>query len=157
MGSMVPADSGAERLFYSIPADAWSDLTNNNCPQRSGIEKLRGDKLKTMDTATITTEELVNHEYKYGFVTDIENDTVPRGLNKKIVSLISAKKNEPNFMLDWRLKALPALGETGKVTGRTKMGQRSLSADRLSGPHLLLGAKDKRGVKEPRRGRPKAA
>src|SRR6266508_515434 len=59
-----------------------------------------------MNTATETTEELVKREYKYGFVTDIETDTVPRGLNKEIVRLISAKKNEPGFMLDWRLKAL---------------------------------------------------
>jgi Fe-S cluster assembly protein SufB len=59
-----------------------------------------------MNTATETTEELVKREYKYGFVTDIEADTVPRGLNKEIVRLISAKKNEPGFMLDWRLKAL---------------------------------------------------
>ena len=58
-----------------------------------------------MSTATYTTEDLVNREYRYGFVTDIEADTVPRGLNEDIIRLISAKKNEPNFMLDWRLKA----------------------------------------------------
>lgn len=58
-----------------------------------------------MSTATSTTEELVNREYRYGFVTDIETDTVPRGLNEDIIRLISAKKNEPNFMLDWRMKA----------------------------------------------------
>src|ERR1044071_3336146 len=58
-----------------------------------------------MNTATNATEELVNREYKYGFVTEIETDTVPRGLNKENVQLISAKKNEPSFMLEWRLKA----------------------------------------------------
>src|SRR5215813_13733543 len=58
-----------------------------------------------MTTATRTIEELANREYKYGFVTDIEADTVPRGLNEDIVRMISAKKNEPPFMLDWRLKA----------------------------------------------------
>jgi Fe-S cluster assembly protein SufB len=58
-----------------------------------------------MSTATNTTEDLVNREYKYGFITDIETDTVPRGLNEDIIRLISAKKNEPSFMLDWRLKA----------------------------------------------------
>jgi Fe-S cluster assembly protein SufB len=58
-----------------------------------------------MNTATQTTEDLVNQEYKYGFVTEIETDTVPRGLNEATVRLISAKKNEPSFMLDWRLKA----------------------------------------------------
>jgi Fe-S cluster assembly protein SufB len=58
-----------------------------------------------MTTATSTIEELANREYKYGFVTDIEADTVPRGLNEDIVRMISAKKKEPPFMLDWRLKA----------------------------------------------------
>lgn len=58
-----------------------------------------------MSTATSATEELVNREYRYGFVTDIETDTVPRGLNEDIIRLISAKKNEPSFMLDWRMKA----------------------------------------------------
>ena len=58
-----------------------------------------------MNTATETTKELVNREYKYGFVTDIETDAVPRGLNEETVRLISARKKEPNFMLDWRLKA----------------------------------------------------
>jgi Fe-S cluster assembly protein SufB len=50
-------------------------------------------------------KELTNRQYKYGFVTDIETDTVPRGLNEDVIRLISAKKNEPGFMLDWRLKA----------------------------------------------------
>jgi Fe-S cluster assembly protein SufB len=58
-----------------------------------------------MNTSTYNPEELVKREYKYGFVTEIESDTVPRGLNKDVVRLISAKKNEPSFMLDWRLKA----------------------------------------------------
>src|SRR5438874_10976413 len=50
-------------------------------------------------------EALVNREYAYGFVTDVETDTVPPGLNEDIIRLISAKKNEPEFMLEWRLKA----------------------------------------------------
>src|SRR6202171_960026 len=50
-------------------------------------------------------EALVNREYAYGFVTDIETDTVPAGLDEGIIRLISAKKNEPEFMLEWRLKA----------------------------------------------------
>ena len=58
-----------------------------------------------MNTATQTTEDLVNQEISIGFVTEIETDTVPRGLNEATVRLISAKKNEPGFMLDWRLKA----------------------------------------------------
>jgi len=58
-----------------------------------------------MSTATETIEGLVKQEYKYGFVTDVEADAAPPGLNEDIVRLISAKKNEPQFMLDWRLKA----------------------------------------------------
>ena len=54
-------------------------------------------------TAKVTT--LVNQPYKYGFVTNIESDTIPRGLSEDIVRLISAKKNEPEFMLKFRLKA----------------------------------------------------
>ncbi|MBI4470730.1 MAG: Fe-S cluster assembly protein SufB, partial [Acidobacteria bacterium] len=52
-----------------------------------------------------TIESLVNQEYKYGFVTDIETDVAPRGLNEAIIRMISSKKNEPEFMLEWRLKA----------------------------------------------------
>ena len=50
-------------------------------------------------------EELANQEYKYGFVTDVEMETIPKGLNENIIRLISEKKNEPEFMLQWRLKA----------------------------------------------------
>ena len=50
-------------------------------------------------------ETLVNKDYKYGFVTDIEADAAPRGLSEAIVRLISAKKREPEWLLEWRLKA----------------------------------------------------
>jgi Fe-S cluster assembly protein SufB len=52
-----------------------------------------------------TVEALTNREYKYGFVTEIEADALPPGLNEEIVKAISVKKNEPKFMLEWRLKA----------------------------------------------------
>ncbi|NET10796.1 MAG: Fe-S cluster assembly protein SufB [Merismopedia sp. SIO2A8] len=55
-------------------------------------------------TAT-TVKSLVNQPYKYGFVTDIESDTIAPGLSEEVVRLISAKKNEPDFMLNFRLKA----------------------------------------------------
>ena len=58
-----------------------------------------------MKTATNTVEDLARREYKYGFFTDIEADTVPPGLNEDVIRLISAKKYEPEFMLEWRLKA----------------------------------------------------
>jgi len=58
-----------------------------------------------MTTENNTIEELANKEYKYGFVTEIEADTIPRGLNEDIVRMISEKKNEPAWLLEWRLKA----------------------------------------------------
>src|SRR5438445_7967471 len=58
-----------------------------------------------MTTATSTIQELANREYKYGFVTEVDTDAVPRGLNEEIIRTISAKKKEPDFMLQWRLKA----------------------------------------------------
>ena len=54
---------------------------------------------------TATVKTLVNQPYKYGFVTDIESDIIPRGLSEDVVRLISSKKNEPEFMLEFRLKA----------------------------------------------------
>jgi Fe-S cluster assembly protein SufB len=52
-----------------------------------------------------SVETLVNKEYKYGFVTDIESDIAPPGLNEDIIRLISAKKGEPEWLLQWRLRA----------------------------------------------------
>ena len=50
-------------------------------------------------------ETLVNREYAYGFVTDVEADTLPPGLSEAVVRLIAGKKDEPEWLLDWRLKA----------------------------------------------------
>ena len=58
-----------------------------------------------MSSATETIEGFVKSEYKYGFITDIEAESAPPGLSEEIVRFISAKKNEPEFMLEWRLKA----------------------------------------------------
>jgi Fe-S cluster assembly protein SufB len=54
---------------------------------------------------TATVQTLVNQPYKYGFVTDIESEQIPAGLSEDVVRLISAKKEEPPFMLEFRLKA----------------------------------------------------
>jgi Fe-S cluster assembly protein SufB len=58
-----------------------------------------------MSTSTNTIEALANREYQYGFVTEVEADAIPRGLNEDIIRMISAKKKEPEFMLEWRLRA----------------------------------------------------
>jgi Fe-S cluster assembly protein SufB len=56
-------------------------------------------------TETQKIEELANKEYKFGFVTDIEADTIPKGLNEDVIRQLSAKKHEPEWMTEWRLKA----------------------------------------------------
>src|SRR5215471_7896539 len=58
-----------------------------------------------MSTATETIESLVKQEYKYGFVTDVESESVPPGLNEDVIRHISTKKNEPAWLTDWRIKA----------------------------------------------------
>src|SRR5260370_1772202 len=94
-GAARPAEDAAQRL----------------APQRAGDGSLdplpaRGLFLEdTVVTTAASIQELTSRQYKYGFVTEIEADAVPRGLNEEIIRLISAKKNEPAFMLEWRLTA----------------------------------------------------
>ena len=58
-----------------------------------------------MATPNAEVEALVRREYQHGFVTDLEADTVPPGLDEDVIRLISSKKGEPEFLLEWRLKA----------------------------------------------------
>ena len=58
-----------------------------------------------MPTATSTIHELANREYKDGFYTDVEIERIPKGLTEETIHLLSAKKGEPRWLLDWRLKA----------------------------------------------------
>ena len=58
-----------------------------------------------MNTPANAIQDFANQEYKWGFITDIEEDRIPKGLNEDVIRLISQKKREPQFMLDWRLKA----------------------------------------------------
>ncbi|MDH3839686.1 MAG: Fe-S cluster assembly protein SufB, partial [Chromatiales bacterium] len=58
-----------------------------------------------MSTQPKDVEALVGKAYSAGFYTDIESDTVPPGLDESVIRHISRKKNEPQFLLDWRLKA----------------------------------------------------
>ncbi|HTM35370.1 MAG TPA: Fe-S cluster assembly protein SufB [Terriglobales bacterium] len=58
-----------------------------------------------MSSNTDTIRDLAQQDYKWGFVTEIEEERIPKGLNEDVIRLISAKKNEPEFMLEWRLKA----------------------------------------------------
>src|SRR3989442_6683005 len=58
-----------------------------------------------MSTNVNTIRDLADREYKWGFVTQVEEERVPKGLNEDMIRLISDKKNEPEFMLQWRMKA----------------------------------------------------
>src|SRR3977135_2399069 len=77
-------------------------------------------------------------EYRYGFETVIESDKAPKGLSEDTVRFISAKKNEPPWMLEWRLDAYRRwLAQRG-----AEMAHGPFSADRLSGRLLLFGAEE---------------
>jgi Fe-S cluster assembly protein SufB len=58
-----------------------------------------------MSTEQNVIEDFANRDYKYGFVTDIEADAAPKGLDENVIRLISSKKGEPDWLLEWRLKA----------------------------------------------------
>ena len=58
-----------------------------------------------MATALETVRDFTGGEYKYGFVTEVEEDRAPKGLNEDIVRLIAEKKGEPDWMVEWRLGA----------------------------------------------------
>jgi Fe-S cluster assembly protein SufB len=58
-----------------------------------------------MSASTTGFDELIGREYQHGFVTDLEADALPSGLSEDVIRLISAKKDEPAFMLEWRLAA----------------------------------------------------
>src|SRR5512140_2849964 len=61
-----------------------------------------------MSTGTETIERLARQEYKYGFTSDVDSDLAPRGLNEDVIRLISDKKQEPDWLLEWRLKSYRA-------------------------------------------------
>ena len=61
-----------------------------------------------MSTSTDTIEQLATQDYKYGFTTEVEADTLPPGLDESTVREISRRKEEPEWMLDWRLKSFRA-------------------------------------------------
>jgi Fe-S cluster assembly protein SufB len=73
-----------------------------------------------MSTTAKTIEALAQREYKWGFVSDIEADTIPPGLNEDVIRLISAKKQEPDFMLQWRLRAYRHWVKLERTAGEPK-------------------------------------
>ncbi|MEJ0046357.1 MAG: hypothetical protein WDN04_09700 [Rhodospirillales bacterium] len=91
--------------------------------------------------------------YKWGFSTDIEMDLAPKGLNEDTIRLISARKQEPAWLLEWRLRAFSALEDDA----RAALGDAALSADRLSGCALLRRAEEEGWAAIFGRGRSRAA
>src|SRR5438270_1892944 len=73
-----------------------------------------------MTTSAKTLEALATRDYKWGFVSDIEADTLPPGLNEDVIRLISAKKAEPEFMLEWRLRAYRHWSKMERQAGEPK-------------------------------------
>ncbi len=100
---------------------------------------------QTLDTVQSVTQS----GYKWGFETDIEMDLAPKGLNEDIIRLISSRKEEPAWLLEWRLKAFAAWQQmTEPHWARVEHAR-----DRLPGPALLCGAEEEAGAEEPGRGR----
>ena len=85
-------------------------------------------------------ENIGEQEYKYGFTSDIETETIGKGLSEEVVRLISAKKGEPEWMTERRAGGLPPLADAGG----SDVGPPDDPADRLSGDHLLCGSRSPR-------------
>src|SRR3989304_3320142 len=80
--------------------------TRKNCNGASVFPASRIFNIKVCETAMSTAlQNLVNQPYQHGFVTDIEADVAPKGLSEATIRLISGKKNEPEWLLEFRLKA----------------------------------------------------
>ncbi len=91
--------------------------------------------------------------YKHGFVTDIDQEFAPKGLSEDTVRFISAKKDEPEWMLDWRLEAYRALAGAG----RARLGQGRLPAIDYQDAYYYAAPKEKDRPEQPGRGRSGAA
>jgi hypothetical protein len=92
-------------------------------------------------------------QYKYGFETEIEMDKAPKGLSEDIIRFISAKKNEPAWMLEWRLEAY----RRWLTMDRADLGACRLSEDRFPGHLLLRGAEEHARSEVARRRRSRTA
>src|SRR5258708_9818339 len=99
---------GARGTRESDAFRSQSTLTpdhHQECTRKPGAHDWFCIRENAMSTNLNAIRDLAEREYKWGFVTSVEEERVPKGLNEDIIRLISAKKNEPAFMLQWRLKA----------------------------------------------------
>ena len=98
----------AEQIPDSPAATTLTDETSGTGPERTRVDR------KEVDQEVI--DRVATEEYKYGFYTELEEDRVPPGLNEDIVRLISEKKGEPEWLLDWRLRAFAAWQKMSEPT-----------------------------------------
>ena len=90
-------------------------------------------------------KELTQEKYKYGFTTEVHTDVIERGLNEDVVRLISSKKDEPEWLLEFRLKSVSPLADAGNAD----LGTSPYSGDRLSGNFVLCRSdEEERRTKE---------
>ena len=105
----APACAGGaqfSRIRYpTIPVGNGRPESNAPRRPRRGPGPRQPGEQPSWRPETENIEQLTNQDYKYGFVTAIEEDRIPPGLNEDIIRLISAKKREPDWLLDWRLQA----------------------------------------------------
>ena len=107
---------------------------------------------------TIETVEGLAGEYKYGFVTDIESELLPKGLSEDTIRFISAKKEEPQWMLDWRLRAYKAWLRMAKEKGLATTARRVLaSLATIKSGDIILPLVDGRELRLRRVSRPDQA
>jgi Fe-S cluster assembly protein SufB len=99
-----------------------------------------------MSTAK-TIQDLTSQEYKWGFVTNVEEDKIPKGLNEDVIRLISAKKQEPEFMLEWRLKAYRHWASLEKAQAEPKWANVKYAAIDYQGIAYYSAPKQKPNLK----------
>ena len=102
-----------------------------------------------MSSNTNVIRDLAEREYKWGFVTDIGEERIPKGLTEDTVRLISAKKNEPEFMLQWRLKAYRYWASQEARQAEPTWANIKYPPYRLSGNHVLLRPEAEAATGEP--------
>ncbi|HXZ39332.1 MAG TPA: Fe-S cluster assembly protein SufB [Terriglobales bacterium] len=100
-----------------------------------------------MSTNVDTIRDLAERDYKWGFVTDIEAERVPKGLNEETIRIISAKKHEPQFMLDWRLKAYRHWASLEKAQAEPKWANIKYAPINYQDIYYYSAPKQKPGLK----------
>ncbi len=101
------APARIDKIEYPTIPVGNRDRASNAAPRMpwSARAVARQREHQVMPTSTDSIEQLASQDYKYGFVTDIDAEAVPPGLNEDIIRTISARKDEPEWLLEWRLKA----------------------------------------------------